>query len=50
MTSRIGRALTAALAGLALGAGPAIAQSADTGTIIHNTPLRVCADPDDLPF
>jgi quinoprotein dehydrogenase-associated probable ABC transporter substrate-binding protein len=43
-------ALAAALTCLALGAAPALAQSADTGTIIHNTPLRVCADPDDLPF
>jgi quinoprotein dehydrogenase-associated probable ABC transporter substrate-binding protein len=37
-------------ASLALGPGSALAQSADSGTIVHNTPLRVCADPDNLPF
>jgi len=43
-------AVVAALTCLGLGPGPALAQSGDSGTIVHNTPLRVCADPDDLPF
>jgi len=46
MASRLLR-LGGWLAALML-AGPAVA--AGSGTVVYNAPLRVCADPDDLPF
>jgi quinoprotein dehydrogenase-associated probable ABC transporter substrate-binding protein len=38
------------LAGTLLLAGPAGAAEVDDGTVVYSAPLRVCADPDDLPF
>jgi quinoprotein dehydrogenase-associated probable ABC transporter substrate-binding protein len=42
--------VAAALGTLALTAGAALAQAAGGGTIVYNAPLRVCADPDDMPY
>ena len=44
------RLASAALLAALLSTGPAIAQATDGGTIVYNTPLRICADPDDMPY